>query len=152
MSLPCQCLCMAGQDDLLGIVYHMPSSPSPSGDQILEFQFMNIKDRQLLAKGPICMSPGSTLEWFSVLPSGMVAAMDSAGSVKVFTNGMMGGQWCPVLDITQRNKPRDWFWPIGIDDNHLTGVVCKIEKRYSALYAVWLILRMHVQDQKTLFG
>jgi hypothetical protein len=137
---------MAGQDDLLGIVYHMPSSPSPSGDQILEFQFMNIKDRQLLAKGPMCMSPGSTLEWFSVLPSGMVAAMDSAGSVKVFTNGMMGGQWCPVLDITQRNKPRDWFWPIGIDDNHLTGVVCKIEKRYSALYAVWLILCMRAQD------
>ena len=34
-----------------------------------------------------------------------------------------------MLDIRTCNKPRDWFWPIGLDDRALTGVVCKEEKR-----------------------
>jgi hypothetical protein len=98
-------------------------------NQVLEFQLLDIKTRALISKGPLCLPPRATLEWFSVLPSSMLACLDSEGYARVFSPSVMGGQWSPVLDIKTVNKARDWFWPIGIDEDHLTGVVCKIEKR-----------------------
>lgn len=130
-SLPSAIVCMSGQDDLLGFVHHNACSPSASGDQVLEFQLMDIKSKKLLSRGPMCLSQGSKLEWFSVLSGAMLAALDSEGITTVYSPAAMGGQWCPVLDIKERNKARDWFWPIGIDEGHLNGVVCKIEKRYA---------------------
>ena len=129
LVLPGPVVCMHGLGALLGVVYHHPSSPSPEGDQVLEFQLMDLKGNRVTAKDYVGLSPKATIEWFQVVRPGLVAAMDSEGVVMIHTPAEMGGQWTPVLDIKTCNQPRDWFWPISIDDFHLTGVVCKEEKR-----------------------
>lgn len=64
-----------------------------------------------------------------VLHNGMVGLLDSEGICMVWSHADKGGKCMPVLDIKTQNKPRDWFWPIRLDEDNLTGVVCKIEKR-----------------------
>ena len=130
MSLPGNCVCMSGLNDMLGMVYHLASSPSLSGDQVMEFQLIDTKAKSMLARGPMCLPPKATLEWFAVLPSAMLACLDSEGYASVFSSASMGGQWMPVLDIKVHNQTRDWFWPIGLTNQDLLGVRCKIEKRY----------------------
>eukprot|EP00960_Hanusia_phi_P077656 768724-Hanusia_phi.AAC.7 len=128
---PGPALCMHGCNDFLCFIHHTPSSPSLSGDQELQFLLMNVSTKTTVARGPVCLSPGSKLEWLQVTETGMVAVMDSEGMVMVYSHAEFSGQWVPMLDIKTCNKhQRDWFWPIRITDSNLLGIVCKIEKRY----------------------
>lgn len=127
---PGPALCMHGNGDLLSFVNHTPLS---GADEIqdLQFQLLNVSTRKGLAGGRLPLSPGTTLEWLQVTDAGIVATMDSDGYVNVFASAVgVAGAWVPVLDIKTRNKSRDWFWPIRLDADCLTGVVCKEEKRY----------------------
>mmetsp|Transcript_34186 Transcript_34186/g.80997 ORF Transcript_34186/g.80997 Transcript_34186/m.80997 type:complete len:821 (-) Transcript_34186:46-2508(-) len=124
-------LCMHGHGNLLAFVHHTPVSPGPDDSQDLVFTLLDTTTRKGVAGGRVSLSPGATLEWLQVTDNNMVATMDSEGYVNVFAPALgLAGAWVPVLDIKKRNKPRDWFWPIRLDGECLTGVVCKEEKRF----------------------
>ena len=130
-------LCMHGHLDQLAILCHSPSSPGPDGNQDVHFQWINVDSKAMVAAGAVCLSPSSKLEWVQLTETGLLAIMDSAGIISVYSPGgpQMAGNWAPVLDIHSLEKEkkmhkRDWFWPVAINQEDIIGVLVKEEKRY----------------------
>ena len=128
-------LCMHGVLDQLAVLCHSPTSPGADGSQDVHFQWLNVDSKAMIASGPVCLSPAAKLEWLQLTDHGLLAMMDSAGIVSLYSPGGTAGHWTPVLDINSLEKDkkmhkRDWFWPVAITQDDIIGVLVKEEKRY----------------------
>ena len=67
---------LAGDGDHLAVVTHA-SNPLPSGDQVLDFLLLNVRNQKRLLAGRLPLSPDSTLTWLGFTESGSLSSYDS---------------------------------------------------------------------------
>lgn len=67
---------LAGNGDHLAVVSHA-SSPLPSGDQVLDFMLLNVRNQKRLLAGKLPLSPASTLTWLGFTEAGSLSSYDS---------------------------------------------------------------------------
>lgn len=75
-SLAGPVVALAGNGDNLAVVSHA-SIPLPSGDQVLEFMLLNVRNQKQLLAGRLPLSPASTLTWLGFTEAGSLSSYDS---------------------------------------------------------------------------
>jgi len=75
-SLAGPVVALAGNGDHLAVVSHA-STPLPSGDQVLEFMLLNVRNQKRLLAGRLPLSPASTLTWLGFTEAGSLSSCDS---------------------------------------------------------------------------
>ncbi|KAG0628761.1 hypothetical protein M758_1G051200 [Ceratodon purpureus] len=115
---------LAGDGDHLAVVTHA-SNPLPSGDQVLDFLLLNVRNQKRLLAGRLPLSPDSTLTWLGFTESGSLSSYDSQGILRVYSSEF-NGCWIPVFSAAaERKKEKNNYWVVGLNTAQVYCVVCK---------------------------
>lgn len=118
---------VAGNDRLLVVTHHLGCLQSrlltipQDGTPSLDFE------------GPIGRRADlNRLLWAGISDSGLVACMDQTGIVYGLT-GKLGFCWTPIGDFSGYLANGETVWPIFLDRNELSCVLCKVQKKHTYL-------------------
>eukprot|EP00899_Mesostigma_viride_P003283 jgi/Mesvir1/12956/Mv05969-RA.1 len=147
MSLPGPAVAMAANNNLLAVTWHA-ASPSPEGDQRIEYALYNVDPRaqEKLQGGPLPLGPQATLTWLGFSAEGLLATGDSQGVVRLRCLEY-GGSWVPVFSsAAERKSSEESHWVVGLDSTQLFCVVLKAPNTYPQVMPrpVLSVLKLHI--------
>ncbi len=91
-----------------------------------------------MAKGPLALTPGSSLTWLGFSEELMLCCVDSSGVLSGLTPSF-GWHWQPMLDTKavsgHRNRNKgDTYWPVAVIGGKFMCVVLKGGEQYPSVY------------------
>nr|KAJ3421051.1 hypothetical protein HK105_004639 [Polyrhizophydium stewartii] len=122
-SVPGPVLSMAGQGNMLFVVYH--DGGVFHGNQSLSYLLLDSDKRATVLQGRLPTSPSSTLDWVGFSDTNIPLTYDSRGILRgLFAHD--DAAWVPLLDARiVRGDKQDHYWAVGLADDKFMCVVCK---------------------------
>ncbi|CAN6446726.1 unnamed protein product [Victoria cruziana] len=115
----------AGHKDVLVIVTHA-SECLPNGDQVLEFNVLDISKRSLITKGRLPLTPGSYLTWLGFSEEGLLSSYDSKGVMRVYMM-QYACSWVPCFSASKERKAEgEHYWVVGLSSTRVFCVICSL--------------------------
>ncbi|KAF3781211.1 WD repeat and HMG-box DNA-binding protein 1 [Nymphaea thermarum] len=113
----------AGHKDELVIVTHA-SECLPNGDQVLEFNMLDISKRTLITKGRLPLTPGSYLTWLGFSEEGLLSSYDSKGVLRVYIM-QYANSWVPCFSAAKERKAEgEHYWVVGLNSTKVFCIIC----------------------------
>uniref|UniRef100_A0A383WM40 Uncharacterized protein n=1 Tax=Tetradesmus obliquus TaxID=3088 RepID=A0A383WM40_TETOB len=115
----------ASRQHLLGLVWAAGPPVDGCGTQQLQYAVYDVSRAVQCCCGPLVLSPGASLAWLGFSREGLLAAMDSAGVLRL-RSPEWGGAWVQHLDApaaraaTGSEAP---LWPAWLEGGSLMAVV-----------------------------
>jgi chromosome transmission fidelity protein 4 len=116
LSVPGPIVCLVGQASQLAVTFHS-GVPLP-GHQNLGGIVFDVQKRKETYRGPVSISPRSSLTWMGFSDIGTVLSMDSYGVLRALARNW-GAEWTPVMEThSLRGSPGvgalDSHWPVSV--------------------------------------
>jgi chromosome transmission fidelity protein 4 len=91
----------------------------------------NVDTNQRIQRGPLPVSDETTITWLGFSEYGVPAFYDDTGLVHILNHyrRIDQGQWVPILDTSVIESEADTspiYWPVGLTDEVLTCVKCRV--------------------------
>eukprot|EP00892_Ulva_mutabilis_P009029 jgi/Ulvmu1/6499/UM003_0132.1 len=113
---------VAAHGPLLAVAWHR-AAPTPAGDQCMDLLVLNVANRCAVSRGPLPLSPKTTLTWLALASDTLTpVTMDSGGVVRAWSP-TWGGAWARAFTAAE-DHPGMRVWPAGVTGGELHFVQC----------------------------
>ncbi|WIA17661.1 hypothetical protein OEZ85_014464 [Tetradesmus obliquus] len=115
----------ASRQHLLGLVWAAGPPVDGCGTQQLQYAVYDVSRAVQCCCGPLVLSPGASLAWLGFSREGLLAAMDSAGVLRL-RSPEWGGAWVQHLDAPAARAAMGSeapLWPAWLEGGSLMAVV-----------------------------
>lgn len=118
---------------------HVRFSAPLLGSQNLGYSLHKVETGQRIQQGAMPVSDETFVSWIGFSEGGIPAFYDDKGVMHVlnYYRRMGQGQWAPILDTKlifseSESDPHPHYWPVGLTDQAMTCVRCKVKKHIPA--------------------
>ena len=128
LSIPGPVVALAANESWLALIYH-EAGPVLDGNgscsQKLAFHLYDVSSENQIASGPLCLSPGSELEWVGFSEEGIFTTCDNQGCIRGYFESY-GGSWVPLFSSKDSRKAEtEHHYIVGLSQKEVFCVITK---------------------------